>query len=135
MAKKARPTDAEAKIAKYSTVESVVNSLASVLNGMFKWGGIAAACGFLYLSIDTLAGQTTNADIGVRLLADVKLSEVFAYIFGSGAVAYGWRQRSLRKSTIERLQGRIRSLESILDPDRSSSGLTTRGDTPPKDAI
>ena len=106
---------------------------ASVLNSLIKWTGATAIAYCGYLSIDTLAGKTTAADIGVELLANIRLSEVFAYLFGVGAVGYGLAQRQLRRSTVERLQGRVRTLEQVRDSGRTSSGLTPRGDTHPKD--
>lgn len=108
-------------------------ALASVLNNLIRWAGVVGIAGFTYLSIDSLAGQTTDADIGVTLIGNIKLSEVFAFLFGGGGVFYGLRQRTLRKSTIERLQNRIRKLEESKDPSRTSSGLTQRGDTHPND--
>lgn len=108
-------------------------AVASVLNNLIRWAGVVAIAGFAYLSIESLAGETTNADIGIRFAGNIKLSEVFAFLFGGGGVAYGLRQRTLRKSTIDRLQERIRRLEENKDPSRTSSGLTTKGDTHPND--
>lgn len=106
---------------------------ASVINNMVLWGGICTIAYFTYKSIDSLAGQRTDANIGVVLLGSLKLSEVFAFLFGGGGVVYGWKERSLRKSTIERLQNRIKKLETSVDPNRTSSGLTPKGDTNPND--
>ena len=108
-------------------------AVGSVANNLIRWAGVVAIAGFAYLSIDSLAGETTSADIGIRIIGNIKLSEVFAFLFGGGGVAYGLRQRTLRKSTIERLQERIKKLEEKKDPERSSSGLTPKGDTHPND--
>lgn len=108
-------------------------AIASVVNNLIRWAGVVAIAGFVYLSIDSLAGETTSADIGVRIIGNIKLSEVFAFLFGGGGVAYGLRQRTLRRSTIERLQARIKKLEEKKDPARTSSGLTPKGDTHPND--
>jgi len=51
-----------------------------------------------------------------------------------GAMLLIVRERRLRRKTIENFEARKRKLESMIDSDRSSSGLTTRGDTHPKDA-
>ncbi len=53
----------------------------------------------------------------------------------AGAGVYGWKQRDLRKTTVERLQSRIKELELKLDSKRSSSHLTPRGDTREEDKI
>lgn len=108
-------------------------AIASVMNNLIRWAGTVAIAGFVYMSIASLAGQTTNADIGVTVIGNIKLSEVFAFLFGGGGIVYGLRQRALRKSTIERLQDRIKKLEAARDPNRTSSGLTSRGDTHPYD--
>lgn len=52
---------------------------------------------------------------------------------GTLGIVYGKRQSILRKNTIERLQSRIQELEKRIDENRSSSGLTSRGDTNPRD--
>lgn len=106
---------------------------ASVLNNLIKWAGLVLIAYFIYLSVRSLAGQTTAADIGIELLADVQLSDVFGLIFGAGGVTYGFRQRSLRRSTVKRLQDRNRRFEESRDPNRSSSGLTETGETHPMD--
>jgi len=112
-----------------------VGSLAIVANNLIKWGGLVAISYFIYLSIDSLAGETTAADIGIGLLADIKLSDAAAWVFGGSGTVYGLRQRTLRRSTIERLQARIKELEKAIDPKRTSSGLTTRGETHPMDEV
>jgi hypothetical protein len=122
----------EAELRWYRRQDNASN-VAAVLNNAIRWGGVVACACFGYLSIQSLAGQATSANIGLDLVADVRLSEVFAYIFGGGGVAYGIRQRKLRGDTVERLQDRVRSLERQFDPNRTSSGLTERGDTNPQD--
>ena len=108
---------------------------ASVGNALIKWGGLVLISYFIYGSVSALAGKNTNADIGVNFLANIRVSEAVAWIFGTCGIGYGWRQRALRKSTIERLQGRVKTLESEFDKRRSSSNLTERGDTNPKDSL
>lgn len=101
----------------------------------FPWLGACVIAYFGYKCIDVLAGEKTVANIGVRLFADVRISEAVAWLFGSGGVAYGWKQRSLRRMTVERLTGRITDLERKRDSSRSSSRLTSRGETNPKDKL
>ena len=87
---------------------------------------------YAYLSVDALAGDVTVADIGVgvRILGNVKVSTILCTAVGVLGTVYGLQQRSLRKSTTERLTARIEDLERRIDPKRSTSGLTSRGDTP-----
>lgn len=61
---------------------------------------------------------------------------ILALVVGVGvliaapALSYGRRQRHLRLDTIVRMGARIRQLEARLDPERSSSGLSSSGETP-----
>jgi hypothetical protein len=43
------------------------------------------------------------------------------------------KQRKLRRDVVERLSSRVPFLEKQLDPGRTSSKLTDRGDTNPED--
>jgi hypothetical protein len=98
---------------------------------------ICAACvAIVYLlghAIESLSGKETNANIFIDLLGKIEVSVVLSWVVGGAGIAYGRYERKLRKSTIDRLQGRIKSLEQELDPNRSSSKLTTTGDTNPED--
>lgn len=114
---------------KFSRAEAV----ASVFRAAFKWGGLVAIA--FFFSVESLAGQTTVADLGltIRAFASVRLSEILAWAVATSGVGYGLSQRGLRRRTIERLEGRIHLLEKGVDPDRTSSGLTPRGETHPED--
>lgn len=106
-----------------------------VITTAFPWAAACVLAYFAYRSIDVLAGQKTVANIGVRFLADVKVSEAVAWLFGSGGIAYGWKQRNLRRTTVERLSGRLTGLEQLRDSRRTSSRLTPRGETNPRDKL
>ena len=82
----------------------------------------------LYLMVGELAGKQTAADITISLW-----DKALAVIFGGGGVLYGHKERKLRKDTVERLQKRNIELESMIDKNRSTSGLTPLGDTDPED--
>ena len=110
-------------------------AIASVANTVTKWGALVLIAFFGYRAVDVLAGQETLADIGIRFLADIRVSTAVGWLSGLLGVGYGIRQRALRYNTIERLQTRIRELESAIDPKRSSSKLTTRGQTRPEDEL
>lgn len=109
--------------------------LVQVLSNLIRWGGVVLIVRYGYLGIDALAGKRTFADIGVNFLTNIQISVALAWGAGAGGIIYGLRQRKLRKDTIERLVGRIQEFESDLDPSRTSSKLTTRGDTRPEDKI
>ena len=133
MAKKKSRAELEADLKalrRHQTGSVVAKSLES----LFKWAGITLIAYWSYRSIEVLAGETTTADIGLTILADVQTSKGVAWIVAILASGYGLRQRTLRKRNIERLQARIRALESHIDPGRTSSGLTPQGETNPKDS-
>ncbi len=106
-----------------------------VLLSLIRWGAIIAISRYAYLAIDSLSGKNTLADIGVNFLTDIKVSVAIAWGAGVGGMVYGASQRKLRKDTVERLQGRVQELESEIDPSRSSSNLTRRGDTRLEDRV
>ncbi|MCB1985558.1 MAG: hypothetical protein H6936_09120 [Burkholderiales bacterium] len=88
---------------------------------------------FAYLSIESLAGKTTLTNIFVSYFSakesDYGLPWVFAFFMFIWAIL----ERKLRKKKTNSLQGRIKELEKIIDPNRTSSGLMTTGDTTPND--
>ena len=118
---------------------STVNKLLDVLKHP---GGTVAIFLFIWLSIDSLAGKVTLADI--KLLSDVVVKAGYDcsvhplliiasgafFVFGVIGITYGMLQRKLRKDTVEFLHGRIRDAEIATDPGRSSSELTPRGESP-----
>lgn len=93
-------------------------------------GAIGLAYVAIYLPVRDGGGGETTINVALKLLGDFKANEWLAYIFGGGGILYGMSQRKLRKDTVERLQERNARLESILDPNRTSSELTPRGDSP-----
>lgn len=98
-----------------------------------RTAGFVGVFWLLYLSVESLAGQYTTADIGIKVLADLKVSQVLAWLFGAGGVGYGWRQRKLKQDTIERYAPRVQQREREVDPKRTSSRLTQRGTTRAED--
>ena len=110
-----------------------IDRTAVVVEAGFRYGALVAIFYFLYASVASLAGQVTLADIGLRIIGDVRISETIAWLFGGGGVGYGLRERKLRRDTIERLTPRVRKYEEMLDPQRSSTGLPSRGTTRPED--
>jgi len=96
-----------------------------------------------FLAIDSLAGKITYANISIQGSIQEACDQAISYtgawilllsiIVGIFGIVYGRRQASLRKSTVERLTAQITILEKIVDPGRSSSQLTTRGETAERD--
>lgn len=95
-----------------------------------RWGCALAIVRYGYLSIEALAGQQTMANVGINVLGEMKVNQALAWVLAVCGGGYGAQQRKLRKDTVERLSERCRSLESKLDPKRTSSELSPRGDHP-----
>lgn len=100
-----------------------------------KYGALVAVSYFGYLAVLALAGKYTFADIGISFLSDLTISVSLAWVFGIVGVIYGLQQRKVRKDTVERLQNRIQTLEMSIDPRRTTSQLTPRGDTREEDKL
>jgi hypothetical protein len=79
------------------------------------------------------AGQTTNANVALSLITDLKIDRILPYVVAGGGIAYGRQQRRLRQSNIKRLTERPQELERAIDPGRTSSGLAPDGTTNPGD--
>jgi hypothetical protein len=86
------------------------------------------------LVAQALAGASTFADIGIRLLANIRFSEALAWTGCVGGSIYGLKERRLRHQVNEKLGTRVSELEAEIDANRSSSKLTRSGQTHPRDS-
>lgn len=102
---------------------------------LFRIGGFLGGLWIIKETLVPFAGGESTADIDIlyQLATDLSADKWVAYILGGGGIIYGIRKRKLRKEYIERMSGRIESLEKRVDPGRSSSGLPETGDTKPTD--
>lgn len=85
---------------------------------------------FAYLSIDSLAGKTTWAQIAVLLFENRDTLAWAPWLIALVAAGWGIGCQYRMRRTTESLQKRIVDLERVIDPNRTSSGLTTTGETP-----
>ncbi len=85
-----------------------------------------------------LAGKETTANIGVDASVDAGLDVtvgvdqyLIPVLVALVLVFFLWAnaERKLRQSTVLRLQSRIQSLEKLVDPGRTTSGLLPNGET------
>jgi hypothetical protein len=106
----------------------LVEKGAPIVEIAVRWGLIALIVFYITDCVKGLAGLQTIANIGVRFLADVKVSEAVAWIFGAGGLGYGVRQRSLRRRDTKQMGTRLRKYEKLIDPGRSSTNLDSQGD-------
>jgi hypothetical protein len=94
------------------------------------WLGIAR---YAFLAVEAMAGKSTTVlrSWGLAIVADwrVSISVAVAGLAGLWALL----ERRIRQSTVERLHRRVKELETIVDPNRSSSNLTPRGASNPRD--
>lgn len=110
-----------------------LDTLTAICSEFFKWAALVAISYMVYLCVQALAGKSTFADIGVRVIGNLKVSDgIITLLTGSGW-AYGLAQRSLRRRHIERVTPLKNDLERIIDTKRTSSNLTTKGTTPRKE--
>lgn len=97
------------------------------------FAGFAIWC--LYLAIDSIAGKTTAfqavVSVGFSLLWDIRF--VVAFSLAGATTIWAVAERWLRHRKVNYLQGRIKELELNIDPGRTTSGLTTKGRTNPRD--
>jgi len=126
----AKPTKGELR---YRLYIRTVEVFGMVTHRAIPWIGLYGLGYLAYLSIKSLSGQVTFADIVIRFISDFRTSRGVAYLFGLGGIGYGVRQRKLRRDNIEESSQRIEHLEKVIDPGRSSSRLTRRGETRPED--
>jgi len=118
---------------KYKLRCRIVDMVGSAIHVIVPWGAAVLIALLFQQSVSSLGGRYTFAKIGVSFLGDFKISEAYAYIFGAGGIAYGYKRRRLHQDNVERTAKRITDLEKQLDSKRSSSRLTPRGKTRPED--
>ena len=128
-------------------ITKITDAIVKVVNTLIQYGSAVWIFKYIYLSVNSLAGRETFADIKVdwKTVTDIvkECGELNPSLYWGvpalsvlvffGSIIYGWKERSLRISNIERMEFHIRYLEKIIDKDRSSSGLTSQGTTNPKD--
>lgn len=112
----------------------IISACGGAITTAIKWGAfvlIAYACRD---SIATLAGKETLASFSFQGVAnyigkEASIAQWVEYVAIGVLLIWGILERRLRKDVIQRLHGRIHELEKQIDPGRSSSRLTPRGDT------
>ena len=118
---------------RYRLYGRLLETIAGIIHKVTPWAAGIVIAYYAHSSIQSLAGHATFADIGIKFLADFRISEVVSYAVGAGGVRYGARMGKLKKDAIDRMAGRIKELETKMDPGRSSSRLTPRGETRSED--
>lgn len=138
MAKESKKSVEESRIS-LQKFELGYSAFIKTIDGL-KWLGIAY---FVSKAIHDLAGKFTSASFDLSAIIQkgddagspihLYLIVLFALVIAAISIQYGRREANLRKSTVEKLTKQIQTLELQIDPTRTSSLLTTRGDTAEKD--
>jgi len=125
-------TEADYRLS-YKRIDAVVTVVKTVC--MYGWPVLCTY--FLYRIAAVLAGKTTLASfamsVAIAVLGNDKVMKTIYIVLTGGSIAYGAGQRRLRRREIKRHTARPRELEKLIDPGRSSSGLTSEGTTRPED--
>lgn len=108
----------------YSTARTAIRCLAWAFGAYVAFG-----------TIGQFAGRSTDVDLALSLVITALVEVKFLLAIALTATACAWAvvERTLRHRTVKRLQGRIRELETTIDPARSTSKLTPEGKTNPAD--
>lgn len=115
----------------YKRIDAVI----VICREVIKWGAIVLLGRYSYLSIVALAGHDTFADVAIRFLSNIRVSEGVLYLLAGGSIAYGVGQRQLRRRHIKRNVGSKNELERAIHTGRTSSDLTETGTTRPGDEL
>src|ERR1700722_14618682 len=119
--------------AKYKTFAT--DQVFRTVRTLIRCGTVAIIAYWAFQALEALAGQDTKLSIALSLvftaLVDIKFAA--AVSLAGGTTAWAVLERRLRLQKVDSLQGRIKQLEQMIDPNRSSSGLTTQGQTNPQD--
>lgn len=105
------------------------NVLGKLVTSAMKYGFLGYMVFCLKESFVAFAGHQTTANIGITLLADLKLPQWFGYVFGGSGIGYGLGERYVRRKSIKRLSSRNNELERMINQDKASSMLTEYGTT------
>lgn len=88
--------------------------------------------------VDIKVNSTFKSNVNTRTETidnySIYLTAAFlGLLFGAGGIVFGIRQAALRKDLIEEHHRLRIKYELSIDPDRTSSDLTSRGETRPED--
>lgn len=89
--------------------------------------GIGFAYVTFYLPIRDTHGEVTVIKQSLEFVAKINAHVWVAWGTSAAAIGYALNERRLRHSEREQRDRRIRKLETLVDPDVSSSGLNASG--------
>ena len=114
-----------------------IDALASAWHSLCKFGAIAICAAGFWWAVGGFAGKTTIANVSgleefFKSGSGIISALAVGISCGAGGTAFytNRRRKKIHKDDIERLTPRANELERRLDPNRSSSQLDNRGETP-----
>jgi hypothetical protein len=97
------------------------------------WIGFGYCVHEMGITIRAFAGKISLADLGFSLFANVSFVWTLNLALSGLSIGLYLRERSMHRKTRERLTSRITMLELRVDPQRTSSHLTSKGLTQKED--
>jgi hypothetical protein len=128
------PSEKPKTVDKYQLSYRIYEGIFSTIKALLKYGSIVLIVRYGYYAVLALAGKQTFADVGFRILGNVQISHNICYLVATGGILYGVGQRTMRRRHIKRVDSLKNNYERMLDPRRTSSGLTHTGQTRPEDS-
>lgn len=116
-------------------VISAITEKWSTIRSAVRWLGITGIGFAIAYALTGMAGKQTNVMLSAvfSVAADVKF--VATLTLAGAACAWAAAERYMRVTAVKRLTDRNKDLETQIDPERSSSGLTRDGKTNPRDKV
>jgi hypothetical protein len=114
-----------------------ITQLYRTIRTAIRVGGCVLIAYFAFRALESLGGQNTAVSLVVSLILDafVELKFVLIVTLAGSAIAWAVAERWLRYRKVKQMQERIKRLETLIDPRRTTSGLTPAGRTNPRDRI
>jgi hypothetical protein len=112
---------------RFRIIDAISRALDQLIPGA---AGVLIVYFGIYRPVHALASKQTLALFGFKLLVDTRPNEMISYLVAFLGWMFGINAQRLRRNTTARLTYRIQELERRLDPNRTTSGLTPRGQTP-----
>jgi hypothetical protein len=94
-----------------SAPPSRVDRALDLLRHVVTVAGVLGVAYFLSDAVAALAGETTAAEIAFRFLANIRLSEALAWLFGTSGIGFGYLQLWLRERARRELRSALRRMQ------------------------
>jgi hypothetical protein len=99
----------------------------SVAQNVIRWGSAIAIAFFIYKSVGLVAGRETSFKATMDSVFKIEIDKFAGYALSAIFGLTTLRERKLRRREVSDLSAQNKKLEGMIDPRRSSSGLTQLG--------